>query len=415
MAIESRRAFVTRGAAGAAAWSLSASDGELVVGLIGCGSRGVGYLLPNFKIVEGVRIVAVCDVFKPNLEKGAAAAGSGVDTYGDYRRVLERKDIDVVVVATPDHWHGPITVAACEAGKDVYVEKPLSNSIPACLQMVQAARKYGRVVQVGLQQRSSAPFQEAYKLVQSGMLGRIRQVLVINPTGNPRGVVPFNPPPASTSEDTPADLDWEMFQGPAPRRPYTRMRQRSWRDYWEYGAGTLSDWGVHILDVVHWYLGVTRPPVTAAAAYAWLNRANDGRTPDTVDVAWRYDNFVASYSSRGDEIGTYFYGDRGMLHVNRSGYSLRPSPGNGGPDGKPGFEAKKVELRDEAPANKPSAESDTGKHVRDFLECVRTRRRPVADVEIGATSTIPTLMGALSILNQGKTITWAGDGARPLV
>jgi predicted dehydrogenase len=418
--MEDRRTFLAKGAAGVAALGTSAlssraASDEIAVALIGCGSRGLPYLLPNFKIVEGVRIAAVCDVFKPNLEKGAAAAGPKVDTYGDYRRILDRKDINVVIVATPDHWHGPITIAACEAGKDVYVEKPLSNSISACLNMVQAARKYNRVVQAGLQQRNSAPFQEAYKLVQSGMLGKIRQVLVINPTGNPRSAAPPVPTSTPTSEPIPEGLDWEMFQGPAPRRPYSRMRQRSWRDFWEYGAGTLSDWGVHVLDVAHWYLGVNKPPVTAAAAYAWVNRpANDGRTPDTVDVAWRYDNFVASYSSRGDEVGTYLYGDLGMLHVNRNGYSVRPSPGNRGPDGKPGFEAQKVALRDEAPGNSPSATSDTGKHVRNFLECVRTRQRPVVDVEIAAMSTIPTLMGALSILNQGKTIAWMGDGARPL-
>ena len=419
MPMESRRSFIARGAAGVAALGASAApsraaSGEIVAALVGCGSRGLGALLPNFRAVEGVRIAAVCDVFKPNLEKGAAAAGSKADTYGDYRRILERKDIHVVMVATPDHWHGPITVAACESGKDVYVEKPLSNSISECLKMVEAARKYNRVVQVGLQQRSSAPFLEAYKLVRSGMLGRIRQALVINPTGNPRGAAPAVPTPAPKEEPIPAGLDWEMFQGPAPRRPYTRTRQRSWRDYWEYGAGTLSDWGVHVLDVAHWYLGVSKPPVTAAAAYAWLNRADDGRTPDTVDVAWRYDNFVASYSSRSDEIGTYLFGDLGILHVNRSGYSVRPSPGNSGPDGKPLFEAQKVELRDEGPASRPLAETDTGKHVRNFLECVRTRQRPVADVEIGATSTIPTLMGALSILNQGKAVRWEGSSARPL-
>ena len=411
--MESRRTFVARGAAGTAALSLRAASGEIAVGVIGCGTRGAGALLPNFKAVEGVRIAAVCDVFKPNLERAAAAAGPSVDAYGDYRRVLERKDIDVVAVATPDHWHGPITIAACEAGKDVYVEKPLSNSISACLEMIGAARKYARVVQVGLQQRSSLPFQEAYKVVQSGALGRIRQVSVINPTGNPRGVPRPAAPVMPAGQALPEGLDWEMFQGPAPRRPYGEMRQRSWRDYWEYGAGTLSDWGVHVLDVAHWYLGVTKPPATAATAYAWLNRPDDGRTPDTVDVVWRYESFVASYSSRGDEIGTYFYGDQAMLHVNRSGYSVRPAPGGVGPDGKP-LEARKVPLRDEGPAGRPLVETDTGKHVRNFLECVRTRQRPVADVEIGATSTIPTLMGALSIQNQGKAVAWEGNSARPL-
>jgi predicted dehydrogenase len=243
---------------------------------------------------------------------------------------------------------------------------------------------------------------------------------------NPSGARPSAPagrggggPMGISTEDSapPQDLDWEMFQGPAPRRPYNPMRQRGWRSYWEYGGGTLSDWGVHILDVYHWYLGVTKPPKTAAAVWGWFGRPQDDRTPDTVDVCWLYDDFVSNYSSRPDMIGTYLWGDQGVLHVNRYGYSVRPVLGNrgGGTGGQtPPFEAKSVALRDEGPAGQPAFETDTNKHIRNFLDCVRSRQRPVADIEIGATSTIPTLMGDLSIKNGGKTIAWNGKGATVL-
>ena len=421
--MENRRVFLGRAAAGVAAArgsSLVAASDQLVVGFIGCGSRASQYLMPNYKLNDSVRIAAVCDVYKPNLERQAAFVGGKADSYADYRRVLDRKDIDIVVIATPDHWHCPIAIAACEAGKDVYVEKPLSNEIEPCLKAVEAARKYNRVVQVGLQQRSSAPFLEAYKLVQSGMLGKVRHTVIVNPSGGmppPAAGRGGRAMPSAEASAPPPDLDWEMFQGPAPRRPYTALRQRNWRGFWEYGGGTLSDWGVHILDVYHWYLGVTKPPKTAAAVAGWFTRPQDDRTPDTTDVSWLYDNFVSNYSSRPDVIGTYLWGDQGVLHVNRYGCSVRPVLGNrggGGGGATPPFEAKSVTLRDEFPGNKPSFESDAGKHILNFLACVKSRQRPVADIEIGATSTIPTLMGGLSIRNGGKTVAWNGKGATVL-
>ena len=417
--MENRRSFLAKAGAGlaASASSLVAASDRVTVGFIGVGSRASQYLLPNFKLYDSVRIGAVCDVFKPNLERAVQLAGGKVDAYGDYRKVLDRKDIDIVVVATPDHWHCPIAIAACEAGKDVYVEKPLSNEIEPCLKAVEAARKYNRVVQVGLQQRSSTPFLEAYKVFQSGILGQVRHTVIANPSGGRNGTGGNRPGLSAEPTNPPEGLDWEMFQGPAPRRPYNQMRQRSWRSYFEYGGGTLSDWGVHILDVYHWYMGVTAPPKTASAVWGWFARPQDDRTPDTVDVVWLYDKFVSNYSSRSDMIGTYFWGDEGVLHVNRYGYSVRPVLGNrgGGTNGQAApFEAKTVALRDEGPGNQPGFETDTSKHIRNFLDCVKSRKRPVADIEIAATSTIPTLMGDLSIKNNGKTIAWTGNGAKVL-
>lgn len=403
-----RRSFLTGalGVAAAGASSAPAASDQLVVGFIGTGIRANAALIPQFKFNKAFRIAALCDVYKPNLEQAAALVGGNVDTYGDYRRVLDRKDIDVVVVATPDHWHGPIVIEACEAGKDIYLEKPVSNDVDMCLKAMAAVRKHKRVVQVGLMQRSSAPFMEAYKVVQSGILGKVRHVTVINPGGGAghgvRGTAaePSAPPPG---------LDWEMFQGPAPHRPYSSSRQHDWRSYWEYGCGPLSDWGVHLLDIAHWYLGVSEPSRTAAAVYGWFNRPQDDRVPDTTEISWQYPNFVANYSSRSDALGTYLWGDEGVLHVNRDGYTVRPVGGKWhGTGGKPAFEEKKVALHDEPQNGQASFDSDCGRHILNFLACIKSRQRPVCDIETGTVSTIPTLMGGASIRNGGKIIGWNG-------
>jgi predicted dehydrogenase len=400
-------------AAAGASTAPAASD-QVVVGFIGTGIRANAALIPQFKFNKAFRIAALCDVYKPNLEQAAALVGSNVDTYGDYRRVLDRKDIDVVVVATPDHWHAPIVIEACEAGKDIYLEKPVSNDINMCIKAMAAVRKYNRVVQVGLMQRSSAPFMEAYKVVQSGILGKVRHVTVINPGGSARpgglGEAGHGVRRATTEPSAPPPgLDWDMFQGPAPRLPYSYSRQHDWRGYWEYGCGPLSDWGVHLLDIAHWYLGVSEPSRTAAAVYGWFNRPQDDRVPDTIEVSWQYPNFVVNYSSRSDVLGTYLWGDEGVLFVNRSGYSVRPVGSNWrGAGGKPAFEEKKVALHDEPPNGQASFDSDSGRHILNFLACIKSRQRPVCDIEIGAVSTIPTLMGGASIRNGGKIITWNG-------
>ena len=417
--MENRRSFLTRAALGVAAVSSApAASDQFVVGFIGTGVRAKAALIPQFKFNPAFRIAALCDVYKPNLDEAAARLGQKVETYADYRRVLDRKDIDVVVIATPDHWHVPMLIEACQAGKDVYLEKPVSNNIDMCLKGIAAVRQYNRVVQVGLMQRSSAPFLEAYKEVKSGILGKVRHVVVINPGGSAPGqdqIAAAGGRAATESTDPPPGLDWEMFQGPAPRRPYSLQRQRNWRSYWDYGSGPLSDWGVHLLDIAHWYLGVTEPSRTAAAVYGWFNRPEDDRVPDTTDVVWQYPNFVADYSSRSDVLGTYLWGDEGLLFVNRNGYTVRPVTSNQrNKGGTPPFAEKKVALHDEPPNYQASFESDAGRHIMNFLACIRSRQRPVCDIEIGAFSTIPTLMGGLSIRNGGRAVAWNGHGAGPL-
>jgi predicted dehydrogenase len=417
----SRRRFLQATAAAtlvprvSSAWTgqaQGASD-RVRVGVIGTGSRGTivgGFFLKH----PDCTIVAACDVAKSRLDPTVAAwttAGAKVDTYEDYRRILDRKDIDAVLIATPDHWHSPITVDACAAGKDAYVEKPISNAIEPARKMVTAARTHQRVVQVGLQQRQGEHFKEAAKLVQDGLLGKVTHAVMQFPNA-------YTVPPEPT-QAPPADLNWEQFQGPAPRHPYKPSRQRRWRAYYDYGGGIVTDWGVHLVDVAHWYLGADAkaPLITSASAqYVNVENPEHDQVPDAVTVSWQYDNVVMSFTnvSMPDPQfglqGNYFFGPKGCLHVHRGGYQIRPSPPRrapGAPEPPLPFEAK-VRRFDENYYNDP----DTIAHVRNFLDCVKSRQRPVADIEIGFHSTLPCLLGILAI-RQGRSFTWDGTKANP--
>jgi predicted dehydrogenase len=297
-------------------------------------------------------------------------------------------------------------VAACEAGKDVYVEKPVSNNLEDGRKMVEAARKHNRVVQVGLQQRSTPTFQEATRHLPE--LGRISHVALNFAGGYTR--------PVEEPQAPPEDLDWEMFQGPAPRRPYVPSRQRSWRGYYDYGGGLVSDWGVHLVDVAHWYLGEPQPLTAAAAArYVRYQRPENDQVPDAFHIVWNYDRFVASFSnSLAPEQdlpawGTYFYGERGVLLVNRVGYWVKPVRRPARP-GMPAPPAPVEPVLWKAPPNQ-GLDLGTCNHVRNFLDATKSRAKPACDIETGFCSTVPTLLGVLSI-RQGKTIAWDGAQAR---
>ncbi len=276
-----RRGFVQQLAGAATLSAQTAPSDRVRVGVIGSGSRGP-YVASAMALHPACSIVAVCDAFKPNAQK-AAQSLSVTDIYYDYRRVLERKDIDAVLIATPDHWHCPITVDACAAGKDVYVEKPLSNEIEPCLRAVEAANKYSRVVQVGLQQRNMTCFQKAYALLKDGLIGKVpHAALQFNGGGPPAEQAPTAPPP---------ELDWEMFQGPAPRHPYTAGRQRNWRSYYDYGGGMMTDWGVHLIDIVMWFLDAGEPLLTSGVcSYSGTPRLEF--PPNFFSVSWKYNDFL---------------------------------------------------------------------------------------------------------------------------
>jgi predicted dehydrogenase len=392
---------------------LGAND-RVNVGLIGCGTRGtaVARLMAQ---VPGVAFVAVCDVYEPNAARAKEWAGAGCDSHGDFRKVLDRKDVDAVLVAPPDHWHAIPTVLACQAGKDVYVEKPLAHNIREGRAMVDAARKHNRVVQTGTQHRSAPHYREVARIVQSGELGKVRFVRVWNYTNMyPRGI--------GKSENTPppAGLDWDLYLGPAPAVPFNRARfLGSFRWFWDYAGGFITDWGTHRLDSVHQVMGADAP-LSVSAVGSRYDLKDGAETPDTMLVTYEYPGFVLSYEScqlnghgvggqtpgrryyraRGKDDrphGEAFYGTNGTLFSDRLGFEVFPEtePGvRGGGEGKP-----RIQRREGAG---PDA---TAEHVKDFIECVRSRKRPAADVEIGHRSSIVPHLGNIAY-RTGRKLRW---------
>jgi predicted dehydrogenase len=442
-----RREFIgaTAGATLVSAASLSAASATRIqgandrvrLGLIGSGSRGrqvAGFVLKH----PDAQYLAVADVFQNNVDAAVkvfegSQAGVKVDTYGDYKKILERKDIDAVHIATPDHWHCQIVVEAIEAGKDVYVEKPLSNNVEEMVKALQAYRKSNRVVQVGTQQRSGQHFQEACEIVQSGQLGKINQAVCCYPgSGYGRGV--------EQPAEPPAGLNWEMFEGPAGKHAFTPGRHRSWRGYWDYGGGLITDWGVHLTDIALWYLqNQSSGPLMTVALGQYVNLVNPEHTqsPDTFLVTWQYPNFLMSFTNAvpsdpdfGRQ-GNYFFGQRGTLQVHRGGYEIRPNrqggpgggrggrgAGAGGPGGA-GAQASAGAAGAPGAAQAPAApaappleykrvpyaenyadDPHTTAHARNFLDCVKSRQTPVSNLEVGFYATLPTILGVMALREQ---------------
>jgi predicted dehydrogenase len=274
-------------------------------------------------------------------------------------------------------------VAACAAGKDVYVEKPLANSIEDCLAIVDAEKKHQRIVQVGVQQRSMQIYFQALEMIRDGKIGPVKRCSMVwsaDGKGRRQPEAEGNPPDG---------LDWEMFQGPAARRPYRPSRQHNWRFYWEYGAGSITDLGVHLFDVTRWFMDLDLPQISFGAGYQ-SSMEGPEQVPDIIDLTWRFDRFLASFSGQRGEMANIFCGELGFLSVNRSvlRVNLFPAPGN---PPRQAIEVKGME-----------AGAAVGPHMRNFLDCVRSRRKPNADAEIGCKSTIPCLLAAMSV-RSGKT------------
>jgi len=295
--------------------------------------------------------------------------GPSCGEHNDYRELLDRRDVDAVVIAVPDHWHALIAVHACEAGKDVYCEKPLSLTIAQAHLMVDAARRYGRVFQTGSQQRSSPEFRRACELARSGRIGKVREVLV-NVWGTSR---PCHLP----AEPVPAGLDWERWIGPAPWRPYhSGLHPYNWRAYRDFSGGMMTDWGAHHLDIAQWGLG------------------RDGSGPVEILppssgnwVTYRYEDGVVVRCGEVGVNGVRFVGERGRITVNR-GYFLA----------EPEEAAEPLGPGDVHLYTSPG-------HHEDWQQCLASRRRPITDVEIGARSVTVCHLGNIAIW-LGRAIRW---------
>lgn len=393
-----RREFNRRAGAGVAAAALISTgpfvlsargaNERVTMGFIGVGGKG-GHLIDVFKETRRADIAAVCDVYMPHLKSAREKTGGRAETYTDFRELLERKDLDAVAVATPDHWHAIPTVMACQAGLDVYVEKPLALTIGEGRKMVDAARAHQRVVQVGTQQRSGAHFQEAVKRVRDGELGKVTFCRAwYHENLWPKGI--GNPP----DENPPSDLDWDRWLGPAPMVPYNKNRCiYNFRWFWDYSGGKMTDWGTHLIDIIHWGMGVDAP--TAVSAFGGKLALEDNReTPDTQTVVYQYPGFVLEFEHRaanthvidGRGYGMAFHGTEGTLVINRDRYMIYRGRG-----GEPEFTSEGSEM-DQA-------------HAHNFLDCIASRERPICDVEIGHRSTTAPHLGNIA-LRLGRSIHW---------
>jgi len=386
--------------------AVGASD-RVRIGVIGTGRQGRSDMRAHLALPD-VEIAAICDVFAPNLAEAAKLAPSA-KTLTDFRALLDDKTIDAVIIGTPDHWHALMSVMACQAGKDVYVEKPTSVAIAEGRKMVEAARRYSRVVQVGTQQRSAAHFQDAVKLVWDGRLGPISAVRMWN-VGNqaPEGI--GNPPDG----DPPAGLDWDMWLGPAPKRPFNANRfgvtTEAWsyfRWFWDYAGGMMTDWGVHLIDIVQWAMKADAPlSVSAVGGHFCLK--DNRETPDTIVASYQYPGFVLTYENRtgnargvnGHGYGIEFYGTDGTLFVDRAGYELVPETRKSGTT---------VTNRTD-PASRTST-PDNPTHARNFVDCIKSRQAPICDIESGHRSSSTAILGNMAY-RSGATVVWDGRTER---
>jgi len=342
------------------------------VALIGCNSMGWSDLR-DFLLHKDVRCLALCDVDSNVLHSRAAELEKKyemkADEYGDYRSVLDRKDIDVVIIGTPDHWHCLQMVDACRAGKDVYVEKPAANSIAECDAMVAAAKRYNRIVQVGQQQRSGAHWQDMVEYIRSGKLGTVSRVQV---WANFDYVV--LPPPVPDAA-VPEGVDFDSWLGPAPKRAFNPQYYHwLWRTHWNYGGGLITDWGVHLMDMGLWAMNITGMPLQVQATgskYAYPNGAHE--TFDTMAVTYRFKDFIMTWENNpagalfGKNYGILFRGTNGTLVADRTDWEVFP-------------EGEKIS------AIKVTANEKAHKdHVANFLECVKNHNPNTAcTIENGA-------------------------------
>lgn len=366
---------------------LGAND-RIGLGIIGSGSRG-SYLMREANKVGGIEWKAICDAWDVRRDKAADISGAGVAKDADYRRLLERKEIDAVIVATWDNTHAQIAVDACRAGKDVYVEKPMTSLPMQGHALVRAAHEYKRVVQVGVQQRSMSNFIEAKeKFFDSGLIGKVHMVRTI---WNANGGYLTPVPPGM--EQKPAGLDWEACLGSLSKRPWDPKRYFNRFAYWDLSTGgQTGGLFVHMVDVVHWYLNLTKP--VAAVGMGGIYQYDDGRdTPDNVNLIVEYPEkltvtFEATLTDMipQNSADIVFMGTGGRLSIFRGGYKFLPAKQNAGVGPLSGGSAPE------------------GVHVGNWLDCVRSRNRPNADAESGHYSAMACHIGNIAYQQKARVV-----------
>ncbi len=368
--------------------------------LIGSGWWGMNILRCAIRAGQS-KVVALCDADRSQMEKAAAEVtslnGDKPKFYGDYRELLSREKPDIVIVATPDHWHPLIAIAAMKAGAHVYVEKPVCHTIDEGKAMVRTARDTQRMVQVGTHRRVSPHNVSGIEFLKSGKAGKIGSVRAfVHYAGDAGHKTPDSEPPAG--------LDWNMWCGPAPMRPFnTTIHPKGFRQYLDYANGQLGDWGIHWLDQILMWSEEKHPKKVFSTAGRFI-RQDSTDAPDTQNVVYEFESFTATWEHRlyaGNEaekagLGCYFYGTEGTFHMGwLDGWTFYPS------------DKKKTIIHQEAQLDDPDKQNIAGLW-RDFLSAIQENRRPVCDIEIGQRSTNMSLLGMLS-WKLGRSVTWNGD------
>lgn len=315
--------------AGYTATALGYAANETInVGCIGTGGR-CRALMKSFQQVPGTRIAAVCDIYDTHLSLGKQLADPKAFVTKSFHELLARKDIDAVIIGSPDHWHVPMTIAACQAGKDVYVEKPLTHDLAEGKAVIAAQNEYQRIVQVGTQQRSMTHFIEAKKIVESGKLGEINKVHLTWNRNQPRG--------KATENVDPKLVDWKQFLGTAKDQPFDPYRFRQWRWFWDFGGGILTDLMVHFIDVANWYLDLDHPE-TAATIGDNFQTEGIWETPDTIQTLLHYPAkrlqlyFEGTFVNARNAAMLEFMGRDATLYLDRGRYRDPPREGEGRAD-----------------------------------------------------------------------------------
>ncbi len=387
------------GLAAAAKASAVDANNKIRLGFIGVGNRG-SQLITAFLEHADKEIVAICDVNEPYLAKQKVRLGGKVETYTDFRKIIEHPGIDAVVIATPDHWHAIQCIDACNAGKDVYVEKPLCITIHEGRKMVEAARRNNRIVQVGTHRRSSPLYHRLHEVIHSGTIGHVsvgRSYRLSNMYPNGIGKLPHS--------TAPSDFNWDMWLGPRPARPYqgniAPYKFRWWKQY----SSQMGNWGGHYLDASRWMTDDLAPASVCAMGGKFI--VDDDRTvPDTMEAVFqlpsgRLFTFGQYEASSNPAIRTgeiELRGTQGTAYVSAQRYHIIPEKGGQFQDPK----LRMDELKDE---DKGSNAQLTAMHARNFLDCVRSRELPNADVEIGHRSTSFSLLANISLAT-GLRLEW---------
>ncbi len=380
------------------------ANDKIHVGLIGANGQGFSNLSAFLNNPE-VECTAICDVDQGVLARRVAEAAkiqgrkvAGV--YSDWRKLIDDKNVDVVIVGTPDHWHCLQEVAACQAGKDVYCEKPLGHSIEECNIMVRAAQKYNRVVQVGQWQRSDPHWQDAVNFVRSGKLGKIRTVRVFSYQGWCPSI-PVKP----DSVNAPEGVDYDMWLGPAAKRPFNPNRFHfTFRWFWDYAGGLMTDWGVHLLDYALYGMDVTTPKSIMATGGKYGYPDDACETPDLLQTIYDFGDFTVLWDhaigindgAYGRTHGVAFVGENGTLVVDRGGWEVIPENVNG----KQRMEAE--------PLHEAYGGGGLNLHVKNHLDCIKRRDRNCnASIEIGSHICKFSELGNIAY-KTGKRLSWDG-------